>query len=156
MTYTCLTAKGYLRVFLIFICKYALNPGFGLSQCVDWWEIFYFYFDMRGKFGDSVNVWRTQAAVSISLLLGYTGVKGWIKRVSAPYAQDLQSPTSTLQPSCNMDYYLWKSLHVVRTWAVSLSSSDGERESTFLCLRCSFSIPIPVLISISVYSLDSL
>lgn len=119
--------KGF---FSIFICKYVLNPGFGLSQCVDWWEIFYFYFDMRGKFGDSVNVCRAQAAVSISLLLGYTGVRGWIKRVSAPYAQDLQSPSSTLQPSCNMDYYLWKSLHVVRTWVVSLSSSgaDGERE----------------------------
>lgn len=33
------------------------------------------------------------------------------------------------QSSCSMGYYLWRSLHVVRTWAGSLTSvgRDGER-----------------------------
>lgn len=66
-----------------------------------------------------------------------------IKRVSAPYAQDLQSPSGTLQPSCSMDYYLWKSLHVVRTWAESLSSSGADGE------RALFSVPIAPLTHLS-------
>lgn len=66
-----------------------------------------------------------------------------IKRVSAPYAQDLQSLSGTLRPSCSVDYYLWKSLHVVKTWALSLSSSGADGE------RALFSVPVAPLTHLS-------
>lgn len=66
--------------------------------------------------------------------------------------------SDTLQSPCSGGYDLWTRLHVVRTWAGSLTSPRREMgESSLLCPWCSFYTPIlALLISVSVYSFDGL
>lgn len=99
---------------------------------------------MRWKFGESEYLPYPRCCIYITAVgLRWSERMKRIKRVSAPHAQDLQSPSGTLQPSCCVDYYLWKSLHVVGTWAVSLSSSGADGE------RALFSVPVAPLAHLS-------
>lgn len=113
-----------------------------LSQCVDWWEIFLIFILTWGE-----NLEKVWILAVPTLLYLYHCCWATLERKDEENKKGectlCTGSTGTLQPSCSGDYYLWKSLHVVRTWAVSLSSSGADGE------RALFSVPVAALTHLS-------